>query len=187
MRRLGEARGEQGRRSGSTAICRRAEASRLDSAVVMQSIAVSTLVIPHGRRVAQGQESCAHHEVFLSQCYKICRMQYWTMRVGWGVPSSRLFEGIFADVFPRAPLTFHAGPGGKNENVEQICAGEFWRLGVACLTGCDRHSNKEVFYLVRRIRPCRTGKRPRPVSISAAAQFKVTAKVVGPAELRSAS
>jgi ribose transport system substrate-binding protein len=53
--------------------------------------------------------------------------------------------------------------------------------GLACLTGCDRHSNKEVFYLVSANAALPYWQTAAAGFNHAAAQFKVTAKVVGPA------
>jgi ribose transport system substrate-binding protein len=54
-------------------------------------------------------------------------------------------------------------------------------LGLACLTGCDRHSNKEVFYLVSANAALPYWQTAAAGFNRAAAQFKVTARVVGPA------
>jgi ribose transport system substrate-binding protein len=54
-------------------------------------------------------------------------------------------------------------------------------LGVAFLSGCDRHSNKEVFYLVAANAGLPYWQTAAAGFNRAAAQFKVTAKVVGPA------
>jgi len=53
-------------------------------------------------------------------------------------------------------------------------------LGVASWTGCDRHSNKEVFYLVAANSALPYWQTAAAGFNHAAAQFKVTAKVVGP-------
>src|SRR5580692_5869236 len=53
-------------------------------------------------------------------------------------------------------------------------------LGLTCLTGCDRHSNKEVFYLVSANAALPYWQTAAAGFNRAAAQFKVTAKVVGP-------
>ncbi|HSZ15811.1 MAG TPA: substrate-binding domain-containing protein [Terracidiphilus sp.] len=53
-------------------------------------------------------------------------------------------------------------------------------LGVAFATGCDRHSNKEVFYLVAANSGLPYWQTAAAGFNRAAAQFKVTAKVVGP-------
>jgi len=53
-------------------------------------------------------------------------------------------------------------------------------LGVACLTGCERHSNKEVFYLVSANVALPYWQTAAAGFNRAAGQFKVTAKVVGP-------
>jgi ribose transport system substrate-binding protein len=53
-------------------------------------------------------------------------------------------------------------------------------LGVAGLTGCDRHSNKEVFYLVSANAALPYWQTAAAGFNRAAGQFKVTAKVVGP-------
>src|ERR1700743_2740724 len=54
-------------------------------------------------------------------------------------------------------------------------------LGVAFTTGCDRHSNKEVFYLVSTNQSLPYWQTAAAGFNRAAAQFKVTARVVGPA------
>jgi ribose transport system substrate-binding protein len=54
-------------------------------------------------------------------------------------------------------------------------------LGLTCLTGCDRHSNKEVFYLVSANAALPYWQTAAAGFNRAAAQFKVTARVVGPA------
>ncbi len=53
-------------------------------------------------------------------------------------------------------------------------------LGVTGLTGCDRHSNKEVFYLVAANSALPYWQTAAAGFNHAAAQFKVTARVVGP-------
>jgi ribose transport system substrate-binding protein len=53
-------------------------------------------------------------------------------------------------------------------------------LGAAGLTGCDRHSNKEVFYLVAVNSALPYWQTAAAGFNHAAAQFKVTAQVVGP-------
>jgi ribose transport system substrate-binding protein len=53
-------------------------------------------------------------------------------------------------------------------------------LGVAAFTGCDRHSDKEVFYLVAANSALPYWQTVASGFNHAAAQFKVTAKVVGP-------
>ena len=53
-------------------------------------------------------------------------------------------------------------------------------LGVAGLVGCDRHSNKEVFYLVSANAALPYWQTAAAGFNRAAGQFKVTAKVVGP-------
>jgi ribose transport system substrate-binding protein len=53
-------------------------------------------------------------------------------------------------------------------------------LGIACLTGCERHSNKEVFYLVSANAALPYWQTAAAGFNRAAGQFKVTAKVVGP-------
>jgi ribose transport system substrate-binding protein len=53
-------------------------------------------------------------------------------------------------------------------------------LGVACCTGCQRHSLKEVFYLVTANSALPYWQTAASGFNHAAAQFKVTAKVVGP-------
>jgi ribose transport system substrate-binding protein len=54
-------------------------------------------------------------------------------------------------------------------------------LGVAFTSGCDRHTNKEVFYLVAANSGLPYWQTAAAGFNRAAAQFKVTAKVVGPA------
>src|ERR1700760_4797237 len=54
-------------------------------------------------------------------------------------------------------------------------------LGVAFTTGCDRHSNKEVYYLVSTNQSLPYWQTAAAGFNRAAAQYKVTAKVVGPA------
>jgi ribose transport system substrate-binding protein len=54
-------------------------------------------------------------------------------------------------------------------------------LGIAWTTGCDRHSNKEVFYLVATNNSLPYWQTAAAGFNKAAAHFKVTAKVVGPA------
>jgi len=54
-------------------------------------------------------------------------------------------------------------------------------LGVAWTTGCDRHSNKEVFYLVAANNSLPYWQTAAAGFNRAAALYKVTAKVVGPA------
>jgi len=54
-------------------------------------------------------------------------------------------------------------------------------VGIAWTTGCDRHSNKEVFYLVAANNSLPYWQTAAAGFNRAAAQFKVTAKVVGPA------
>jgi ribose transport system substrate-binding protein len=53
-------------------------------------------------------------------------------------------------------------------------------LGVAALCGCERHSNKEVFYLVTANAALPYWQTAAAGFNHAAAQYKVTAKVVGP-------
>lgn len=53
-------------------------------------------------------------------------------------------------------------------------------LGVAFTTGCERHSNKEVFYLVSSNMALPYWQTAAKGFNQAAAQFKVTAKTVGP-------
>jgi ribose transport system substrate-binding protein len=53
-------------------------------------------------------------------------------------------------------------------------------LGAAAFAGCDRHSNKEVFYLVAANSALPYWQTVAAGFNHAAAQFKVTAKVVGP-------
>ncbi len=53
-------------------------------------------------------------------------------------------------------------------------------LGVAVLCGCERHSNKEVFYLVTANAALPYWQTAAAGFNHAAAQYKVTAKVVGP-------
>lgn len=53
-------------------------------------------------------------------------------------------------------------------------------LGIAFTSGCDRHSNKEVFYLVTANASLPYWQTAAAGFNRAAAQFKVTAKVVGP-------
>ena len=53
-------------------------------------------------------------------------------------------------------------------------------LGVAFTTGCDRHSNKEVFYLVSSNMALPYWQTAAKGFNKAAAEYKVTAKVVGP-------
>ena len=53
-------------------------------------------------------------------------------------------------------------------------------LGVAGLVGCERHSNKEVFYLVSANAALPYWQTAAAGFNRAAGQFKVTAKVVGP-------
>ncbi len=53
-------------------------------------------------------------------------------------------------------------------------------LGVAFTTGCDRHSTKEVFYLVSANMALPYWQTAAKGFNQAAAQYKVTAKVVGP-------
>lgn len=53
-------------------------------------------------------------------------------------------------------------------------------LGVAFTSGCDRHSNKEVFYLISTNTALPYWQTGAAGFNRAAAQFKVTAKVVGP-------
>lgn len=54
-------------------------------------------------------------------------------------------------------------------------------LAIAFLSGCDRHSNKEVFYLVAANSGLPYWQTAAAGFNRAAAQFKVTARVVGPA------
>jgi ribose transport system substrate-binding protein len=54
-------------------------------------------------------------------------------------------------------------------------------LGIAWTTGCDRHSNKEVFYLVAANNSLPYWQTAAAGFNRAAALYKVTAKVVGPA------
>jgi ribose transport system substrate-binding protein len=53
-------------------------------------------------------------------------------------------------------------------------------LGVGLISGCDRHSNKEVFYLVTTNAALPYWQTAASGFNHAAAQYKVTAKVVGP-------
>jgi len=53
-------------------------------------------------------------------------------------------------------------------------------LGIAFTSGCERHSNKEVFYLVTANASLPYWQTAAAGFNKAAAQFKVTAKVVGP-------
>jgi ribose transport system substrate-binding protein len=53
-------------------------------------------------------------------------------------------------------------------------------LGITFTTGCDRHSNKEVFYLVSSNMALPYWQSAAKGFNQAAAQYKVTAKVVGP-------
>jgi ribose transport system substrate-binding protein len=53
-------------------------------------------------------------------------------------------------------------------------------LGVACMSGCDRHSKSEVFYLVTANAALPYWQTAAAGFNKAAAQYKVTAKVVGP-------
>jgi ribose transport system substrate-binding protein len=53
-------------------------------------------------------------------------------------------------------------------------------LGVALISGCDRHSNKEVFYLVSTNMSLPYWQTAAAGFNRAAGQFKVTAKTVGP-------
>lgn len=53
-------------------------------------------------------------------------------------------------------------------------------LGVAFTTGCERHSNKEVFYLISSNMALPYWQTAAKGFNQAAAQYKVTAKVVGP-------
>lgn len=53
-------------------------------------------------------------------------------------------------------------------------------LGVAFTTGCERHSNKEVFYMVSSNMALPYWQTAAKGFNQSAAQFKVTAKVVGP-------
>jgi ribose transport system substrate-binding protein len=53
-------------------------------------------------------------------------------------------------------------------------------LGAAWLSGCDRHSNKEVYYLVAANQQLPYWQTAAAGFNRAAAQYKVTAKVVGP-------
>lgn len=53
-------------------------------------------------------------------------------------------------------------------------------LGIAVLCGCERHSNKEVYYLVSANSALPYWQTAAAGFNHAAAQFKVTAKVVGP-------
>jgi ribose transport system substrate-binding protein len=54
-------------------------------------------------------------------------------------------------------------------------------LGVAFTAGCDRHSNKEVFYLISTNQSLPYWQTAAAGFNRAAAQYKVTAKVAGPA------
>src|ERR1700752_3550777 len=54
-------------------------------------------------------------------------------------------------------------------------------LGVAFTTGCDRHSNKEVYYLVSTNQSLPYWQTAAAGFNRAAAQYKGTAHVVGPA------
>ena len=67
-----------------------------------------------------------------------------------------------------------------------ICADGSWRWELQVTSGCDRHSNKEVFYLVAANLALPYWQTAAAGFNHAAAQFKVTARVVGPSELRSA-
>ena len=53
-------------------------------------------------------------------------------------------------------------------------------LGVTFTTGCERHSNKEVFYLVSSNMALPYWQTAAKGFNKAAAEYKVTAKVVGP-------
>ena len=53
-------------------------------------------------------------------------------------------------------------------------------LGVACTSGCDRHSKKEIFYLVSANTALPYWQTAAAGFNHAASQFKVTARVVGP-------
>ena len=53
-------------------------------------------------------------------------------------------------------------------------------LGVAFTTGCERHSNKEVFYMVSSNMALPYWQAAAKGFNKAAAQYKVTATVVGP-------
>jgi ribose transport system substrate-binding protein len=63
---------------------------------------------------------------------------------------------------------------------KKISALAILALGATCLIGCDRHSNKEVFYLVSANTALPYWQTAAAGFNRAAAQFKVTAKVVGP-------
>ncbi len=53
-------------------------------------------------------------------------------------------------------------------------------LGAAAIPGCDRHSNKEVYYLVAANQQLPYWQTAAAGFNRAAAQYKITAKVVGP-------
>ena len=74
---------------------------------------------------------------------------------------------------------FHCRIGGKYENDEKVAAGLLC-LGVALLVGCQRHSTKEVFYLVTANTSLPYWQTAAAGFNHAAAQYGVTAKVVGP-------
>src|ERR1035438_9588509 len=88
-------------------------------------------------------------------------------------------RGIFTDVFPRAPQTFHEDREARMRAIKKVAL-TVLALGVACLTGCERHSNKEVFYLVSANAALPYWQTAAAGFNRAAGQFKVTAKVVGP-------
>ena len=75
--------------------------------------------------------------------------------------------------------SFHVWTGGKNESMKQAGIA-LLALAVGLISGCERHSNKEVFYLVTANSALPYWQTAASGFNHAAADYKVTAKVVGP-------
>jgi ribose transport system substrate-binding protein len=113
------------------------------------------------------------------KCYKALRVQILDNPVGWGVPSCRFFEGYSHGPFPRRANLSRLDQEATMKTMRPIALAVL-ALGVAWITGCDRHSDKEVFYLVSANSALPYWQTAAAGFNRAAAQFKVTAKVVGP-------
>jgi ribose transport system substrate-binding protein len=86
-------------------------------------------------------------------------------------------KGLQFVVHPKESFDF---PTGGNMKTVKSVGLAILALGVAFTTGCDRHSNKEVFYLVSANMALPYWQTAAKGFNQAAAQYKVTAKVVGP-------